>query len=115
MRPSPSRPSRAPETDSSGTSPPRRRPWWRWIGGGAAAVLVLAVAVTGLVVTHAPGAAPLALPEQAAAPSGPLSGTGRTGVVTGTAVIADPGGFGFLGSLAGHGTAEFLLILRPLS
>ena len=100
MRPSPSRPGRAPGTDSSGTSPPRRRPWWRW---------------TGLVVTHAPGAAPLALPKQAAAPSGPLSGTGRTGVVTGTAVIAGPGGFGFLGSLAGHGTAEFLLILRPLS
>jgi polyisoprenoid-binding protein YceI len=27
--------------------------------------------------------------------------------------IRGPGGFGFLGSLAGHGVAEFLLILRP--
>ena len=27
--------------------------------------------------------------------------------------IRGPGGFGFLGSLADHGVAEFLLILRP--
>jgi hypothetical protein len=27
--------------------------------------------------------------------------------------IKEPGGYGFLGSLAGAGTAEFLLVLRP--
>jgi hypothetical protein len=81
--------------------------------GGAVALVVLAVAATGLVVTLTPGPAPLALPKAAAAPSGPLDGTwrvaagsvagfrvqetvigfsddvtGRTGNVTGTAVVA---------------------------
>jgi hypothetical protein len=76
-------------------------------------LVVLAVAVTGIVVTLTPVPAPLALPKAAAAPSGPLDGTwrvsagstvgfrvretvigfsndvtGRTGDVTGTAVVA---------------------------
>ena len=75
-------------------------------------LVVLAVAATGIVVTLTPGPAPLALPKDAAAPSGPLDGTwqvttgsvagfrvretiigfsndvtGRTGGVTGTAVV----------------------------
>jgi hypothetical protein len=33
-------------------------------------------------------------------------------VVAGTWGIKEPAGFGFLGSLADHGTAEFLLTLR---
>lgn len=93
--------------------PPRRRHRWRWVLGGAVALVVLAVAATGIVVTLTPGPAPLALPKDAAAPSGPLDGTwqvttgsvagfrvretiigfsndvtGRTGDVTGTAVTA---------------------------
>jgi polyisoprenoid-binding protein YceI len=77
------------------------------------ALVVLAVAATGLVVTLTPGPAPLALPKDAAVPSGQLDGTwrvttgsvagfrvretvigfgndvtGRTGDVTGTAVLA---------------------------
>jgi hypothetical protein len=93
--------------------PPRRRHWWRWILGGAGALIVLAVAATGVVVTLTPGPAPLALPKDAAAPSGPLGGTwrvatgsvagfrvretvigfsndatGRTGDVTGTVTVA---------------------------
>lgn len=96
-----------------GAPPPARRRWRHWILGGAAALVVLAVAVTGLVVTLTPGPAPLALPKDAAAPSGPLDGTwrvtagsvagfrvretvigfsndvtGRTGDVTGTAVVS---------------------------
>ncbi len=92
---------------------PRRRHWWRWIAVSAAALLVLAVAVTGAVVELNPGPAPLALPQGAAAPSGPLDGTwqvttgsvagfriretvigfsndvtGRTGQVTGTVTVA---------------------------
>ena len=75
--------------------------------------IVLAVAATGAVVKLTPGPAPLALPKAATAPSGPLDGTwrvatgsvvgfrvketvvgfsndvtGRTGDVTGTAVVA---------------------------
>jgi polyisoprenoid-binding protein YceI len=93
--------------------PPRRRHWWRWIAGGLVALVVLAVAATGLVVTLTPGPAPLALPGHAAAPSGPPDGTwrvaagsvagfriretvigfsntvtGRTGDISGTAVVA---------------------------
>jgi polyisoprenoid-binding protein YceI len=93
---------------------PRRRHWWRWILEGVAALVVLAVAVTAIVVKLTPGPAPLALPKDAAAPSGPLDGTwrvttgsvagfrvretiigfsndvtGRTSDVTGTVVIAD--------------------------
>lgn len=92
--------------------PPRRRHWWRWALGSVLALVVLAVAATGLVVTLTPGSAPLALPKDAAVPSGPLDGTwrvttgsvagyrvretvvgfsndvtGRTGDVTGTAVL----------------------------
>ena len=58
-----------------GARPPRRRHWWRWILGGVAALVVLAVGVTGAVVELTPGPAPLALPKDAAAPSGPLDGT----------------------------------------
>lgn len=49
------------------------------------ALVVLAVAATGLVVTLTPGPAPLALPKDAAAPSGALDGTWRvaTGSVAG--------------------------------
>ena len=99
--------------EEPGAEPSRRRHWWRWIFGGAVALVVLAVAATGVVVTLTPGPAPLALPKDAAAPSGPLDGTwrvtagsvagfrvretvigfsndvtGRTGDVTGTAVTA---------------------------
>ena len=95
------------------TEPSRRRHWWRWILGGVVALVVLAVAATGAVVTLTPGPAPLALPKDAAAPSGPLDGTwrvaagsvagfrvretiigfsndvtGRTGDVTGTVTVA---------------------------
>lgn len=58
---------------------PRRRHWWRWILVGVAALVVLAVAATGIVVKLTPGPAPLALPKSAAAPSGPLDGTWRVG------------------------------------
>jgi polyisoprenoid-binding protein YceI len=68
-----------------GGRPPARRRWWRWILGGIVALVVLAVAATGLVVTLTPGPAPLALPKDAAAPSGALDGTWRvaTGSVAG--------------------------------
>ncbi len=97
-----------------GAKPPRRRHWWRWIVEGVVALVVLAVAATGVVVKATPGSAPLALPKDAAAPSGPLDGTwqvttgsvvgfrvretiigfsndatGRTGDVNGTIVVAD--------------------------
>ena len=94
--------------------PPRRQHWWRWALGSVLALVVLAVAATGVVVKLTPGPAPLALPEDAAAaPSGQLDGTwhvttssvagfrvretvigfsndvtGRTGDVTGTVVVA---------------------------
>ena len=99
----------------SGTPPPQRH-WWRWILGSVLALVVLAVAATGAVVTLTPGPAPLALPKDAAAPSGPLDGTwqvaagsvagfriretiigfsndvtGRTSDVTGTTVLAGTG------------------------
>ena len=99
--------------EEPGDEPPRRRHRWRWILGGVATVVVLAVAATGTVVTLTPGPAPLALPKDAAAPSGPLDGTwrvaagsvagfrvresvigfsndvtGRTGDVTGTVTVA---------------------------
>ena len=95
-----------------GARPPRRRHWWRWILAGVVALVVLAVVATGVVVELTPGQAPLALPQNAAAPSGPLDGTwqvttgslagfrvretiigfsndvtGRTSDVTGTAVL----------------------------
>ncbi len=95
------------------TEPSRRRHWWRWIPGGVLALAVLAVAAAGAVVTLTPGPAPLVLPKDAAAPSGPLDGTwrvaagsvagfrvretvigfshdvtGRTGDVTGTVTVA---------------------------
>lgn len=95
-----------------GAGPARRRHWWRWILGGLLALVVLAVAATGVAVRLTPGPAPLALPKDAAAPSGPLDGTwrvapgsvagfrvretiigfsndvtGRTGSVTGTVVV----------------------------
>ena len=91
---------------------PRRRHRWRWIIGGMLTLVLLAIGVTGAVIELAPGAAPLTLPNVAAAPSGPLDGswvvttgseagfrvretvigfsndvTGRTGNVSGTAVV----------------------------
>lgn len=100
--------------EESGAVPPRRRHRWRWILGGVVVLVVLAVAATGAYVELTPGPAPLALPQDAAAPSGPLAGTwqvgggsvagfrvretvigfsndttGRTGDVTGTAVVAN--------------------------
>jgi polyisoprenoid-binding protein YceI len=93
--------------------PRRRRHWWRWIPGGVAALVMLAVVAAGVVVRLTPVPAPLTLPKDAAAPSGPLDGTwrvtagsvagfrvretvigfsndvtGRTGRITGTAVVA---------------------------
>lgn len=95
-------------------SPGKRRHRWRWILGGVVVLVVLAVAATGAFVELNPGPAPLALPAAAAAPSGPLDGTwqvaagsvagfrvretvigfsndttGRTGDVTGTAVVTN--------------------------
>jgi polyisoprenoid-binding protein YceI len=95
-----------------GLRPPSRRRWWRWILGGLGALAFVAVVATGLAVKLTPGPAPLALPEGAAPPSGPLAGiwqvttgsvagfrvretiigfsndvTGRTGDVTGTVVV----------------------------
>jgi len=109
--------------------PPRRRRW-RWIARGAALLVILAVAITGAVVELTPGPAPLALPQGAAAPSGPLDGTwhvaagsvagfriretiigfsndvtGRTGDVAGTMVVAD----------AGVSRATFLVNLAAIS
>ncbi len=100
--------------EEPGGRPPRRRHRWRWILAGVAVLVVLAVVATGIVVKLTPGPAPLALPRDAAAPSGPLDGTwqvttgsvagfrvretiigfsndvtGRTGDVTGTVVMAD--------------------------
>lgn len=90
-----------------------KRHWWRWILAGVVALVVLAVIAAGAAVKLTPGPAPLALPKDAAAPSGPLDGTwrvctgsvagfrvresvigfsndvtGRTGDVTGTVVVA---------------------------
>lgn len=98
--------------EGPGAESPRRRHWRRWILGGVVALVVLAIAATGVVIKLAPGPAPLALPKEAAAPSGPLDGTwrvtagsvagfriretvigfsndvtGRTGDVTGTVVL----------------------------
>jgi polyisoprenoid-binding protein YceI len=64
-----------PGGEERGAKSPRRRHKWRWILGGVAAAVVLAVAATGAVVELTPGPAPLALPKNAAAPSGPLDGT----------------------------------------
>jgi len=114
MRQRPARSGQALTAAEPGARPPRRRHWWRWILGGVAVLAVLAVAATGAAIKLTPGPAPLALPEGAAAPSGPLDGTwrvaagsvagfriretvigfsndvtGRTGDVTGTAVVAD--------------------------
>lgn len=111
---------------SGGAQAGRRRHWWRWIAGGLVTLVVLAVAVTGLVVTLAPVPAPLALPRAAAAPSGPLDGTwrvaggsvagfrvretvigfsnevtGRTGDVAGTLTVA--------GALVSHATFQVAL------
>lgn len=93
----------------------RKRRWWRLILAAAAALVVLAVAGVALFVKLQPTAPPLTLPTaRAVAPAGPLDGTwrtapgseagfrvresalgfgndvvGRTGEVSGTAVIAD--------------------------
>ena len=103
-----------PVRDQEYRAGPRPRPhWWRRILIGLGALVVLAVAATGAVVKLTPGPPPLALPNGAAAPSGPLDGTrqvavgslagfriretvigfsndvtGRTGDVTGAIVVA---------------------------
>jgi hypothetical protein len=65
---------------------------------------VLAVLAVGLLVKLQPSPAPLTLPRGAARPpSGPVNGAWG---------IKGPGGFGFLGSLADHGMAEFLIVLH---
>jgi YceI-like domain len=112
MRHIPAHSGAAPRAAEPAARPARRRRWWRWITGGLAALAVLAVGAIGAVVELTPGAAPLALPTQAAAPAGPLDGswqaaagsvagfrvretvigfsndvTGRTGDVTGMAVL----------------------------
>jgi polyisoprenoid-binding protein YceI len=114
-----------------GTKTSRRRHWWRWILGGLLALVVLAVAATGVVVKLTPGPAPLALPKDAAAPTGALDGTwqvaagsvagfriretvigfsndvtGRTSHVTGTAVIA--------GTQVSHATFQISLATIPV-
>lgn len=113
MRNRTARPGEAHTGAASRATPPRRRHWWRWILGGVAGLVVLAIVATAAAVKLTPGPAPLALPKAAAAPSGPLDGswrvspgsvagfrvretvigfsndvTGRTGHVTGTAVLA---------------------------
>lgn len=93
--------------------PPRRRHWWRWSLGGLAGLIVLVVVAVTVAVGFQPSQPPLALPGgAAAAPAGQLDGTwrvtggsvagfrvresilgvgkevtGRTGEVTGTAVV----------------------------
>lgn len=95
------------------TKPPRRRRWLRWILGGLVALVVLVVLAVLAAVKLQPSPPPLALPGRpAAAPAGQLGGTwrvsagskagfrlrenflgvsnevtGRTGDVTGTAVL----------------------------
>ena len=67
------------------TKPAKRRHWLRWILGSVLALVVLAVAATGIAVKLTPGPAPLALPAGVTAPSGPLDGTWQvtTGSVAG--------------------------------
>jgi F420H(2)-dependent quinone reductase len=82
--------------------PPRKRRWWRWVGASALALVLLAVLAVGLFVKLQPSPAPLTLPRGTARPpSGPVNGAWG---------IKGPGGFGFLGSLADHGVAEFLIV-----
>jgi polyisoprenoid-binding protein YceI len=94
--------------------PPRRRHWLRWVLGGVLTLVVLVVVAVVAVIKLQPSQPPLALPGGAvAAPSGQLDGTrqvatgslagfrvresildigndvtGRTGDVTGTAVVS---------------------------
>src|ERR1700761_1932819 len=93
--------------------PPRRRHWLRWALGSLLALVILLVGAAVAVIKLQPSQPPLALPGGAvAAPAGPLDGvwqvtagsvagfrvresllgigndvTGRTGAVTGTAVV----------------------------
>ncbi len=93
--------------------PPRRRHWLRWVLGGVLTLIVLIVVAAVVVIKLQPSQPPLALPTgAAAAPAGQLDGTwqvapgslagfrvresflgvgndvtGRTGDVTGTAVV----------------------------
>jgi len=115
MRQGHARSGEAVRSQESGTRPSRRRHWWRWALGSVLALIILAVAGTGVVVELTPVPAPLALPKNAAAPSGPLDGTwqvaagsvvgfrvretiigfgndvtGRTSDVAGTAALAGP-------------------------
>ena len=98
--------------------PPRKRRWLRWAAVAVAALVVLIVLAAWAFIKFGPTAAPLALPAgPASAPSGPLDGSwtvaaGSIPVTFSAWHIKGPGGFGFLGSLADHGTAEFLLTLN---
>jgi polyisoprenoid-binding protein YceI len=113
MRNRTAQPSETHTGAKSSAQPPRRRHWWRWILGCVAGLVVLAIVATAAAVKLTPGPAPLALPKDAAAPAGSLDGswqvspgsvagfrvretvigfsndvTGRTGDVSGTAVLA---------------------------
>lgn len=96
------------------SKPPRRRHWWRWALAGVLTLVVLVIVAVVAVIKLQPSAAPLALPDRAAAaPAGQLDGswhittgslagfrirenilgvgndvTGRTSDVTGTAVLS---------------------------
>jgi polyisoprenoid-binding protein YceI len=54
---------------------PRRRHWLRWTLGGIAALVVLLLAAAAVAVKLQPTPAPLALPPNPAAPTGPVDGT----------------------------------------
>jgi len=54
---------------------PRRRHWLRWTLGGVAALIVLLLAAVAVAVKLQPVPAPLALPPNPAAPTGPVDGT----------------------------------------
>jgi polyisoprenoid-binding protein YceI len=139
------RPGDARKSDQAETElPPRRRRRWRWIALGVIAVVVLAVGATGAVIELTPGPAPLALPKDVTAPSGPLDGTwqvtqgsvagfrvretvigfsndvtGRTGDVTGTVTVAgaDVSGATFrisLGTIAVNGKTRQPQLIQSL-
>lgn len=66
-----------PYDEELGPEPARRGRgrWWRRALEGVVALVVIAVAATGIDIKLSHGPAPLALPESIAAPSGPLDGT----------------------------------------
>jgi len=61
---------------SSTSGPARRRHWWRWILAGVAAILIVVFGAVAAFIKLGPSAAPLVLPQSAAAaPAGPLDGS----------------------------------------